>query len=48
MAVDNGVLVAGYTVRYLRGLMSGKQRETLDQGLPFRIDDGDGGLAAAS
>ncbi len=48
MAIDNGVLIAGYTVRYIRQLMTARQREAFDRTVPFRItDEGEGLISAA-
>ncbi|HYD51435.1 MAG TPA: DUF2314 domain-containing protein [Gemmatimonadaceae bacterium] len=37
--VEDGRLVGGYTIRYIRSRMSPRDRKRLDAGLPFRIEE---------
>ena len=39
MAIEDGRLVAGYTLRVLRQRMTPRQRARFDREVPFRIDD---------
>jgi hypothetical protein len=36
--IDNGRLVGGYTIRYIRSRMTKRQREYVDANLPYTID----------
>jgi len=47
MAVQDGWLVGGYTLLYLRSRMNRRQRAKLDASTPFRLADDEPRSAAA-
>ena len=45
--IENGKLVGGYTIRYIRSRMTKRQREYFDAHLPFTIDPPNAAQSAA-